>query len=92
MLLGENAAFYPAFAAIGGIGTSFFSTQRSFRHGPIHTQPVPVDPTPFIFRFPCSLVIDPLVLRVQLQASPLGARKTSGALTGRARWGVSVNQ
>ncbi len=48
MPLCKHTAFHAALAAIGGIGTGFFPAQRSFGHGPIHAQPIPIDPTELI--------------------------------------------
>src|SRR5947207_3024414 len=80
MPLGEDAAFYPAFVAISGIGAGFFSTQRSFRHSSIHAQPFPAQPMHLIKLFnprlpPCEedscfyLCLEPIVgrrMRTQL--------------------------
>src|SRR5260370_34209661 len=46
----EQTAFHPAFAAIGGIGTGFFPTQRCLCHGSIHRDPVPFDSSK-LFKF-----------------------------------------
>src|SRR5215475_4916964 len=38
-----------------GLGPVFFPAQRSFRHGFVHGEPVPVDPTQFIETLDASL-------------------------------------
>jgi hypothetical protein len=44
----EHAALDTGLAPVGGIGPRFSPTQRRLGHGPIHRQPVPLDPLQFV--------------------------------------------
>lgn len=48
MALCQQASLDAGLAPISRIGPGFFPTQRCFRHGSIHREPVPLDPVQFI--------------------------------------------
>ncbi len=47
--------FTPPLPRSVGVGPVFFPAQRGFGHGPVHGQPLPVDPPPFLEALDASL-------------------------------------